>query len=520
MNIREMYKRKIDKIAKESFNNEQKILAKKILDTVEENIIDSVYQLISQRVKTGFVFDSAPEINHNAVSLVVENKEMFIDSNHEVSDFLEHKLIIGENYDALKNLLVTHVDPVSNKGLIDLIYIDPPYGTEKAKEEGNDYKEKIESNKFIYRDKFTRDGWLNMMNERLKLAKKLLKDDGAIFVSIDKNNQAHLKVLMDEIFGEENFIDSLTWLKKSSAKGVPPKNMIVNIHEYILAYSKTSEYKFIGRSRSLEGFSNPDNDPRGPWRNTNIKSTIKEHDDTFEIIDPKTGNKFVDTWAYSKKELKKLIKEDVLIFPKDKTGQVRRKEYYNEFTNPTIPIISHLGLFDGQSNTELVNKILPGNNFKYTKPIKLMKELISTSMNRDAILLDFFAGSGTTAQAVMELNEEDGGKRQFILVTNNENNIAKDITHERLFRVISGVGTKGEKIEWKYDEDKPSLVNNKVRVFEIEQHELTIDDTEKAQELVKVAEEQFKLLNENYLPKSKLDIYNELSSLNPIKKVE
>jgi adenine-specific DNA-methyltransferase len=113
-------------------------------------------------------------------------------------------------------------------------------------------------------------------------------------------------------------VDYIVWEKKSSAKGVPPVNMLVNVHEYIIAYQRSNKFSFLGEHRSLEGFSNPDNDPRGPWRNTNIKSTVKDKSQVFTITDPKTGNSFTDTWAYSKEEIERLIKENYLIFPKNK----------------------------------------------------------------------------------------------------------------------------------------------------------------------------------------------------------
>ncbi len=158
-------------------------------------------------------------------------------------------------------------------------------------------------------------------------------------------------------------------------------------------------------------------------------------------------------------------------------------------------------------------------DFKHPKSSHLIKEIIKLSKGKpNAIILDFFAGSGTTGQAVMELNEEDGGERKFILVTNNENKIATDITRERLFRVINGKGSKGEKIDWKYSKEKPSLINNVVKVFDIEYHELFLNDFEKAKKLISLAEIQFRLLNPNYSPKDRFDIYNELASLNPYKK--
>ncbi|MBA4320649.1 MAG: restriction endonuclease, partial [Flavobacterium sp.] len=298
--------------------------------------------------------------------------------------------------------------------------------------------------------------WLTFMRNRLEVARDLLEQDGIIFVSIDDNEAAQLKLLMDnpDLFGENNFVDYITWEKKSSAKGVPPRNMIVNVHEYIIAYQKSNKFSFIGEPRELECFKNPDNDPRGPWRNTNIKSTVKDRSQSFTIIDPKTGNKFTDTWAYSKEEIDRLIREEYLIFPKNKNGQVRKKEFYNEFKNSNIPIKSAWGIFDNQRNTEMVKEILGEILFLNPKPLELIFYLLKTTTSKNATILDFMAGSGTTGHAVLELNKEDGGNRQFILCTNNEDNngngykIAEDICYPRIKKVIEGYkNLKGEKVE-------------------------------------------------------------------------
>jgi adenine-specific DNA-methyltransferase len=194
----------------------------------------------------------------------------------------------------------------------------------------------------------------------------------------------------------------------------------------------------------MDGFSNPDNDPRGPWRNTNIKSTVKDKSHAFTITDPKTGNTFTDTWAYSKQEIERLIKENYLIFPKNKNGQVRKKEFYNEFKRENIPIKSSWGLFDNQKNTEMLKDILGDAIFLNPKPLNLLTYLLKSTTNKNAVVLDFMAGSGTTAHAVLKLNKEDGGNRQFILCTNNEDNngsgykIAEDICHPRVQKAIKG----------------------------------------------------------------------------------
>lgn len=396
--------------------------------------IEGLKKELKKRKKYGLVWEEKTEEvvemckEKLPVLKEVKNKEIITDKNKPVNLLIE-----GDNYHSLSVLNYTHEKKV------DVIYIDPPYNT------GN--KDFIFNDRYVDReDAYRHSKWLAFMEKRLKLAKNLLKDTGVIFISIDDNEMASLKLLMDssDLFGEDNFVDCITWEKKSSAKGVPPVNMLVNVHEYIVAYQKSSKFSFLGEPRSLGGFSNPDNDPRGPWRNTNIKSTVKDKSQAFTITDPKTGNSFTDTWAYSKEEIKRLIKENYLIFPKSKNGQVRKKEFYNEFKRENIPIKSSWGLFDNQKNTEMLKDILGDAIFLNPKPLDLLIYLLKSTTKKDALILDFMAGSGTTAHAILKLNEEDGGNRKFILCTNNEDNngngykIAEDICYPRVKKVIEG----------------------------------------------------------------------------------
>lgn len=504
--LKEHYKKEIANIAKEAYNNEQKAIANYIIDNANKDNIDSIYTFITQRVKLGFTFDAAPEVNHNCVTLCKKNEKM----SFENVGGIEHKLIIGENYDALKNLLVTYANQ------IDVIYIDPPYNTEKTKEQGNDYKDEVKADKFVYRDKFTRKGWLNMIRERLTLARELLSPNGVIFISIDDNMQAYLKVLCDEVFGENNFVGNIIWSKKTGAKGVPPKSLLANTHEYIVAYQRHDFFKFLGIERNVKEFKNPDNDPRGPWRESNIKSTTKSIKDAFTIVNPTTGKRYTNTWAFSKESLEKMIREGRIIW---KENLPKQKEYLYEMTNENKALTSTWGVYDAQKTTVFLKDLIPNEKFDNPKPLDLIKYLLKVSSSKDDIILDFFAGSGTTGQAVMELNAEDGGNRKCVLVTNNENNIAKNITYERLYRVINGKGTKGESFDWTYTKEHPYLTNNSLSVFDLKQYELKIDDYEKAKDLVKKANIVFKQLNKNYEAKD-FDIYNQLASLRPYKKEE
>lgn len=333
-------------------------------------------------------------------------------------DRTENLYIEGDNLEVLKTLEKTYHNQIK------MIYIDPPYNTGKDFIYHDDFHDNVsnylENSEQAFRTnpetagRFHTD-WLNMMYPRLKIARELLKEEGAIFISIDENELKNLGKLCDEVFGEENFVECFVYDKKAAAKGVPPVNMVCGVHEYIFVYAKDySKFKFIGIPRSKSGFSNPDNDPRGIWRNTNIKSTTSEI--SFPIVDPKTGNVFVDTWAFSQSELEKMIKEQRLIFPKNSDGQVRAKEFYYEFSNANTPIKSSLGLYDAQWNTEMLVKLMDGKFFQNPKHLKLMRDIIAFSVGHNEIIMDFFSGSSTTAHAVMDLNFEDGGKRRFIMV--------------------------------------------------------------------------------------------------------
>ncbi len=346
-------------------------------------------------------------------------------------------LIEGDNYHSLAVLNFTHQEAV------DLIYIDPPYNT------GNDdfiYSDKIESGYVRKDNPFRHSKWLSFMEKRLKLAKKLLKKDGAILISIDDNEQAPLRMLCDEIFGEENFIDNIVWDKKSSAKGVPPKNMMVNVHEYIMAYQNGEGFRFAGQERTEESgkFKNPDNDPRGPWRESNIKSTTKSMDQAFTIVDPNTGREYTNTWAFSKESLERMIKENRILW---KDTLPKQKEFMNEMRNENMAIRSNWGVFDAQSTTVFLKELIPDTKFDNPKPISLMDYLIKVATKKDSTVLDFFAGSGTTAHSILKINAEDGGSRKFILCTNNENNICTDVCYTRISKVINGYkNSKNEKI--------------------------------------------------------------------------
>ena len=337
-------------------------------------------------------------------------------------DKTQNLFITGDNLEALKLLQESYLNKV------DMIYIDPPYNT------GHD---------FIYHDNFHRsqsdeiddsrddDGnrqyavnsrengryhsdWLSMMYPRLMIARNLLSDRGAIFVSIDDTELCNLKLLLDEVFGVSNFVGILVWKKKTAAKGVPPVNMVVNNHEYVLCYQK-SKLVMRGLERDDTQFSNPDDDPRGPWKADNMKSTVSSN--YFEITMPGTGWKFLKNWAFSADTIEEMINDDRIIWPRTAEGTPRQKRFKKDYTNETIPITTMIGEWQTETATNKLKQLFSGSKvFDNPKPNGLIRFLVDQASKSDSIVLDFFAGSGTTADAVMQLNAEDGGHRKFIMV--------------------------------------------------------------------------------------------------------
>lgn len=393
-------------------------------------------------------------------------REESVDFDHTQNLYIE-----GDNLDVLKLLRETYL------GKIKMIYIDPPYNTgndfvynddfavdteeylersNQVDEQGNRMITNNDSNGRFHTD------WLNMIYPRLKLAKDLLTDDGAIFISIDDNEQANLKKICDEIFGT-NFEGNLIWKTKTAAKGVPTKNMLVTNHDYILVYSKNKEFKFAGEVRDLSDFKNPDNDPRGLWKADNMKSTISTN--YFTIKDPETGNEYTKNWAFSKDRIEKMILENKIIWPQDKNGTPRQKRFLREMTNETTPLRTLIGEFQSETATNRLKKIFNETKiFDFTKPIDLIKLLIKQATTKEDTVLDFFSGSATAADAVMQLNAEDGGKRKFIMVQLPEVCDEKSEAYKAGYKNICEIGKErirraGQKI--KEEIEKSSLIFGK-----------------------------------------------------------
>ena len=394
-----------------------------------------------------------------------------------------------------------------------------------------------------------------MMNERLKLAHQLLKDDGVIFVSIDDTEQAYLKILMDEIFGEENFISCLTWIKKRGPGGNTSLNYnIVKNTEYILLYSKNNQkvnfnYSIHNENKLKQlGYVNKDEyfNERGYYKLTylfhpsstgsfqylkSLDYPIKAPDGSDFMLHvnkykPESGRY---TWGYDA-----YLSGSKLGFIECKKNEDNewvafRKQYQYAKFDPRKKEIVYLkagqqyeNIIDGiysQQGGEYMKSILNSKNaFDFPKPVKLISFLINLIPNKNARILDFFAGSGTTGHAVLQLNEEDDGNRTFTLVTNNENKIAENVCYERLFRINNGEGTNKEKdFDW-LKNNEPYKQN--LDVFKVDYFDTNIysgDNTIIKQTFINELND-FNIFNsDDYYTKHNRELLLNLTSLKPQK---
>ncbi len=359
-------------------------------------------------------------------------------------DDTKHIFIEGENLEVLKVLQKSYF------GKVKMIYIDPPYNT------GNDsfiYPDKFSETKSDYErrvgDKdeegyMTKDGmfkknskengqyhsnWLNMMMPRLYLAKNLLKQDGVIFVSIDDNEVHNLRLIMNEIFGEENFVASIIWEKKFAPSN--DAKWLSDNHDYVLLYAKSKvdwRPNLLERDeKALRRYKNPDNDHRGRWVSGDM--TVKTYNASYDFEITTPSGRIVSPpegicWRFSKEKFKELIEDNRVWFGKDGSNVPRLKRFLSEVKDGVTPmtIWKHKDVGHNQEAFQEVRKLFEGQQFFSTpKPIRLISQISKIGSDKDDIILDFFSGSGTTAHAVMALNTEDGGSRKCISVQLAEN---------------------------------------------------------------------------------------------------
>ena len=397
------------------------VFLKKLLEKAEsEDEAISICKLGTTFYKTGLVFDKKMEVPSDGVKAFARNEKMSFDNGG-----IKNQLIIGDNYDALLNLQIQY------KCAIDVIYIDPPYGA-------NDMGEFAQTN---YQNQINRDNLLSMLQPRLMLAKQLLSDTGYIFCSIDDKNQAYIKCLFDEVFGERNFIE--TFINRSNPRGNQAKKYTASEHEYILCYAKNKDEIFpLGFVKDEIDFSSEDE--HGRYNATGLRKrgagatreeapneyypiyyspekneiTIEKKDGFIEIL-PKLSNGNDGRWRWARENV--MEKNNQL-----EARQVRRngtyewdifvKKYFTGADIEKAKSIFYEKEVNNENATEELQLIFGNKVFSYPKPVYTIKKIIEISSKKDSIILDFFAGSGTTGQAVLELNKKDGGNRKFILV--------------------------------------------------------------------------------------------------------
>jgi adenine-specific DNA-methyltransferase len=371
--------------------------------------------------------------------------------NHGSDIFPNHILIEGDNLHALTALTFTH------EGKIDVMYFDPPYNTGNKDFKYND--------NFVDReDSYRHSKWLSFMHKRLRISKLLLSESGVIFISIDDNEQAQLKLLCDEIFGEQNFVSNIIWQKRTSPDS---RKILGAAHDNIYVYCKNSSELSLGTlalSEEQEArFKNPDNDPRGLWVSSDFTAQGFRPNQMYKIITP-SGSEYYPPegrcWKNIESVYNKQLKEGRMWFGKDGRGIPRRKTYLKE-REGAVPWTWWDNKSSGSNQDakkEIIDILGKSTAFDTPKPILLLRKILEISTNQTSKVLDIFAGSGTTLHATMQLNFEDGGNRQCILVTNNENNICEDVTYVRNSRVIQGyTNSKGNLVS--------GLSNNNLRYY-------------------------------------------------------
>ena len=358
----------------------------------------------------------------------------------------DNLVIEGDNLAALKALLPTY------HGKVKCIYIDPPYNTGN---EGWAYNDRVNSpmmqdwfGKVVDRDDLTRhDKWCCMMLPRLKLLRELLRDDGAIFVSIDDNEVHRLRSLMDEVFGEDNFVATVIWEKvyspKSSAKYFSEN------HDLILVYARVKDRFELGllprTDEANARYSNPDNDPRGPWKSSDLSARNPYSQGVYSITCP--GGRIIEGpppgnfWRYSQENFHRMDEDGRIWWGEDKNQVPAIKRFLSEVKQGLVPetIWTYKEVGHTQDAKRTLLQLFPNDfpDFTTVKPVGLLKRILQIATDKDSIVLDSFAGSGTTAQAVLALNREDGGNRRFMLVECED--YVDSITAERVRRVIAGV---------------------------------------------------------------------------------
>jgi adenine-specific DNA-methyltransferase len=359
-------------------------------------------------------------------------------------DLSGNLIIHGDNLNALKALLPMYA------GKVDCIFIDPPYNTGNEDWRYNDnvnstvLREWFKENPVGIDDTLRHDKWCAMMWPRLKLLHELLSETGSFWMTLDDNEVHRARVMLDEIFGQENFIANIVWQKKyatsNDAKGISA------MHDHILCYSKSEEFSrnLLPRTESANAhYKNDDGDGRGPWRSDNILVKTFSPNSIFEIVNPNTNRSYYppegSSWRVNKQKAELWLEEGRIFFGKDGTGAPQLKRYLNEVLQGSVP--STWWSFSDAGHNDMAAKELAmimeePKPFDTPKPLMLIERILTIATNSDSIVLDSFAGSGTTAHAVLSLNKKDNGRRKFILA--EVLNYAETLTAKRVLKAITG----------------------------------------------------------------------------------
>jgi adenine-specific DNA-methyltransferase len=463
-------------------------LEKKIRDAKDLSNEDksNLLQLLKEKKTYGLVWENSTEDAFEQLKtqlpILREVKERQIVNDTETENYPNHILIEGDNLQALVALTYTHA------GMIDVIYIDPPYNTGKED--------------FVYNDSFVdaedsyrHSKWLSFMEKRLKIAKTLLSEKGVIFISVDDNEQAQLKLLLDDVFNRKTLDrGTLIWVNKGSTKGF---SKIVKNHEYILAYSNNPDAiislynkNFPAEGELIEERLQIKRSPKNPLCQVKFPKGLPIRDITDIRFEGHVGNgtNRIDIVSGDMVFRDGILQNDVVLeasfpyrnqmekfFKAMETGEVvydtKGQQWLEVFFSKTgVPHYSKergftilSSLIDDVSNSGFsdLKALKLEEKFSNPKPIALIRRILSHFSTSNYIILDFFAGSGTTLHATMQLNAEDGGNRQCILVTNNENNICEEVTYERNKRVIEGyTKPNGEFVE--------GLKQNNLRYYKVD----------------------------------------------------
>lgn len=404
-----------------------------------------------------------------------------VECNEVVGDLNAGNLIVkGDNLHALKALLPYY------KGKVKLIYIDPPYNTGNSSWVYNDAMNAPEIKAWLDKtvdsnDLSRSDKWLCMMYPRLKLLQEFLREDGAIFVSIDDAEAGHLRLILDNVFGAKNFVANVIWEKKYAPQN--DAKWLSDSHDHIFIYGKNKEIwrpNLLQRSDEANArYKNPDDDPRGVWKPSDfsVKTYSADYDypittPSGRIVNPSKGR----CWMTSESNFQKLVQDNRIWFGESGNNVPSLKKFLSEvkdgITSKTIWFRDEVG--DNQEAKQESNQILGQNLFDTPKPTRLLSRILELATDKDDIIMDSFAGSGTTAHAVLEQNAMDGGNRKFVLVEMEE--YAKKITAERIRRVIEGYEYTGK--------DKKTLFEKKLLTAQILSADKMAQIAEEAQAII------------------------------------